>query len=595
MSPDSVNIRQAEESQQKLRQKILNSLNETCFSLEGCDYSGTHLPPEIGQLQNLQTLNLSLYSLTHLPPEIGQLQNLQTLNLSLNELTHLPPEIGQLQNLQTLNLSLYSLTHLPPEIGQLQNLQTLNLSLSSLTHLPPEIGQLQNLQTLNLMSLSRLTHLPPEIGQLQNLQTLKVDGDGTSGSSLAHLPPEIGQLQNLQTLRIHWIRLTHLPPEIGQLQNLQTLDLSMNNLTHLPPEIGQLQNLQTLDLNRNRLTHLPPEIGQLQNLQTLELYHNRELAHLPVEIGQIKQLTWLGLSTTACKDLSPLANHPNPKLRIKWGCELYLDRRYWTHPSQLKVKWLLSEKNIKVREQLIERIGFDRVCQELEAEIRHLLIQRIGFDGILKEMQAGAISTQELSSVPQAKFSEDGFDSWIEEARQKTLNSFNAMSSKNLGWVSLSWDIQVRPSEISDAVGQATLVYPDTGKILRLEWKNNENEGHEGEKVTFFYDDRPLILNHVRDTYHLSYSGDETTTHKEELDVPNLPCYQLVQGILCNQPWVYNFIEDDKTNTKSLRLSKGESSHFRSTSVSQTTISYRFDLTTLQCTYTYYSYTDICP
>ena len=405
MSPDSVNIRQAEESQQKLRQKILNSLNETCFSLEGCDYSGTHLPPEIGQLQNLQTLNLSLYS----------------------------------------------------------------------------------------------------------------------------------------------------------------------------------------------LTHLPPEIGQLQNLQTLELYHNRELAHLPVEIGQIKQLTRLGLSTTACKDLSPLANHPNPKLRIGWGYELYLDRRYWTHPSQLKVKWLLSEKNIKVREQLIERIGFDRVCQELEAEIRHLLIQRIGFDGILKEMQAGAISTQELSSVPQAKFSEDGFDSWIEEARQKTLNSFNAMSSKNLGWVSLSWDIQVRPSEISDAVGQATLVYPDTGKILRLEWKNNENEGHEGEKVTFFYDDRPLILNHVRDTYHLSYSGDETTTHKEELDVPNLPCYQLVQGILCNQPWVYNFIEDDKTNTKSLRLSKGESSHFRSTSVSQTTISYRFDLTTLQCTYTYYSYTDICP
>ncbi|HLD30713.1 MAG TPA: leucine-rich repeat domain-containing protein, partial [Patescibacteria group bacterium] len=39
------------------------------------------------------------------PAEIGQLQNLEILNLSNNQLTGLPYELGNLKNLKTLNLS----------------------------------------------------------------------------------------------------------------------------------------------------------------------------------------------------------------------------------------------------------------------------------------------------------------------------------------------------------------------------------------------------------------------------------------------------------------------------------------------------------
>ena len=49
----------------------------------------------------------SLYKdkeVTYLPPEIGQLQQLQDLNLYDNQLTQLPAEIGQLQQLQVLVL-----------------------------------------------------------------------------------------------------------------------------------------------------------------------------------------------------------------------------------------------------------------------------------------------------------------------------------------------------------------------------------------------------------------------------------------------------------------------------------------------------------
>ena len=193
--------------------------------------------------------------LTTLPPEIGQLTNLQTLSLGGNQLTTLPPEIGQLTNLQTLLIDGSQLTTLPPEIGQLTNLELLWLHGNQLTTLPPEIAHLTNLRdaVARRKSASRLppgdrpAHQPPEAVDRRE--------------SADHPPPEIGQLTNLQTLSLSENQLTTLPPEIGQLTNLQTLSLSENQLTTLPPEIGQLTNLQKLSLSENQLTTLPPEIA----------------------------------------------------------------------------------------------------------------------------------------------------------------------------------------------------------------------------------------------------------------------------------------------------------------------------------------------
>jgi internalin A len=239
--------------------------------------------PTARQLQRAKRtgkLDLKQRKLAALPPEIGQLTKLETLNLDGNQLTALPPKIGQLTKLETLSLGGNQLTALPPEIGQLTNLQTLSLDGNQLTALPPEIGQLTNLETLSL-GRNELTALPPEIGQLTNLRFLWLPGD-----QLTALPPEIGQLTNLRTLNLDRDQLTALPPEIGQLTNLQTLNLDDNQLTALPPEIGQLTNLQTLNLDRDQLTALPPEIGQLTNLQTLNLDDN-QLTALPRELADL--------------------------------------------------------------------------------------------------------------------------------------------------------------------------------------------------------------------------------------------------------------------------------------------------------------------
>ena len=203
--------------------------------------------------------------------------------------------------------------------------------------------QYKDLEELEL-EVNNLVTLPPEIGQLQNLQKFWLEA-----KSITALPPEIGQLQNLQMLALWCPKITTLPPEIGALKNLQCLALSSlrdlgfggNHFTELPAEIGQLQKLQRLWLSDNLLTALPPEIEQLQNLEEISLTNN------PIQ------------------DLSALANHPNQKLKVRaFGVEL--SRQYWTHLSQWKAEWLLTENNAELRRVLIQQIGYDRICEELQ-------------------------------------------------------------------------------------------------------------------------------------------------------------------------------------------------------------------------------------
>ena len=255
------------------------------------------LPPEIGQLDNLTTLDLEDNDLTSLPPEIGQLTNLTRLDLDNNQLTSLPPEIGQLTNLTTLDLKGNQLKSLPPEIWQLTNLTMLDLSVNLISTLPSEIGQLVNLAELDM----RNTLIPPEeykkVKKLLPNCDIEYDSTSLRLRSISSLPPEIWQLTNLtelELLRLSSNDLTSLLPEIGQLNNLTELDLGWNDLTSLPPEIGQLTNLTELDLSYNELTSLPTEITQLNNLTTLDLEDN-QLTSLPTEIGQLTKLEELDL------------------------------------------------------------------------------------------------------------------------------------------------------------------------------------------------------------------------------------------------------------------------------------------------------------
>ena len=62
--------------------------------------------------------------------------------LNDNDLTHVPPEMGQMTNLEKLDLSNNRLSSLPGEIGQLVHLEELRLEGNPLTDIPPEVEAL---------------------------------------------------------------------------------------------------------------------------------------------------------------------------------------------------------------------------------------------------------------------------------------------------------------------------------------------------------------------------------------------------------------------------------------------------------------------
>jgi Leucine-rich repeat (LRR) protein len=142
------------------------------------------LLPTIGQLINLIYLDAggnpfasaTTVSLEQLPPEIGELEKLESLHLSFNKLSKLPTEIGQLRELRWLYLRANLLEELPLTVGQLQYLYLLDLRSNKLTKLPDEITQLQNLSSLDL-SANQLSDLPENIVKMKSLKQLWLTGN----------------------------------------------------------------------------------------------------------------------------------------------------------------------------------------------------------------------------------------------------------------------------------------------------------------------------------------------------------------------------------------------------------------------------------
>lgn len=230
----------------------------------------------IQQRPDLKSLHLPTH-LAQIPPEIGQLQQLQKLDLESGTFTQLPLEIGDLTNLKWLNLSFCkSLTTLPLTIGRLTKLEHLNLAFTRFTQLPTQFSNLQNLKILNLQGCDFTA--APQIFQLTNLERLSI--------SLPSIPAQIQNLQHLKRLTLFSIA-TPLPDELGSLKKLEELTILYCSITTLPHTIGKLKKLKTLQiLPQNLGFHLPPEVGELENLRRLDCAG----MGLPVELHRLRKL-----------------------------------------------------------------------------------------------------------------------------------------------------------------------------------------------------------------------------------------------------------------------------------------------------------------
>jgi GTPase SAR1 family protein len=243
-------------AEQKIEAARREGAKELDLSKELDNEKLDELPESIGQLTQLQSLNLSNNQLKTLPESIGQLTQLQSLNLSNNQLKTLPESIGQLTQLQSINLFNNQLTALPEWLGRLMQLQSLNLSGNKLTVLPKWLGQLTQLQSLYIMN-NQISELPKSLGDLPNLNYLYL-GNASGGNTFNELPVQLRQVKHIKSLWVGRCNLRILPDWLGELSELETLKFFNNRLIDLPPSLAQLEHLTELDLDNNPLN---PELA----------------------------------------------------------------------------------------------------------------------------------------------------------------------------------------------------------------------------------------------------------------------------------------------------------------------------------------------
>ena len=263
------------------------------YEADGEDYDnrldGT-LPPELGNLPNLQNLSIHWTEISgSIPPELGKLFNLKGLDLSGNSLNgSIPSTLGNLFNLQTLHLENNQLNGaIPSALGNLSNLQTLQLGNNQLNGaIPSTLGDLSNLNYFDLSNNQLSGPIPSSLGNLANLESLNLKNNQLSGP----IPAELGNLSKLEHLDISSCLLSgSIPLELVKLSNLCGLRLSGNLLSGgIPPELGNRSNLIELYLSHNQLSGaIPATLGNLRRLCFLSLNDNQLSGPIPAELGNL--------------------------------------------------------------------------------------------------------------------------------------------------------------------------------------------------------------------------------------------------------------------------------------------------------------------
>lgn len=223
----------------------------------------------------------------NLPPDIGNLLHLSSMDLTGNNINSLPSTLGDLRKLKTLWLhNTNTKIALPEEIGHIKSLQKISAVLSGT--LPETFYDATNLEYVDIYNFQGT--IGPKIGNLQNLKYLRLTGHNETSTAI---PQEIGNCCSLEILTLNCNLSGNLPETIGNLINLKELDLSgtidnaySNKLVGaIPSTIAKCNNLTHLYLQNNQLSGSIPEgLGELLNLKYLLLYNNRMDGVIPNDL-----------------------------------------------------------------------------------------------------------------------------------------------------------------------------------------------------------------------------------------------------------------------------------------------------------------------
>ena len=277
------------------------------------------------RVKDMRVFSLSLSSEGldgSIPPELGDLSNLETLRLSSNGLTGgIPTELGMLTKLSSLFLHQNAtcdvdavcsggLTgEIPSSLGSLGALVDLNLRFNRLTGaIPTELGSLTQLESLYLDTNDLVGPIPDSLGDLSVLEDLVMGNNEFD----APLPTTLTQLGALQTLDVRRSRLTGAIPDLYLMTSLRSVFLQENALTGTIADLSGLADLKTVDVDENMLSGPVPNLSGLLEFRKLSAQYNQLTGTIPVALTTLSTLDTLALTgnqlTGSVPDFSGMAN-----------------------------------------------------------------------------------------------------------------------------------------------------------------------------------------------------------------------------------------------------------------------------------------------
>ncbi|XP_047940770.1 receptor-like protein EIX1 [Salvia hispanica] len=277
------------------------------------DFGGNPIPKFIGSMKQLQHLYLIGCNFGGIvPPQIGNLTNLQSLALSHNSL-----RIENLDWLSSLSLLSYlslsqidlSQTNWLQHILSLHSLHDLHLNSCNISTalVGPSVNSSST--SLSIISLSDNKLTSSSFQSLSNISRALVDLD-ISGNALGGPIPDalIEKLVLIEYLDLSNNTLEgQIPKSLWNLSHLCVLVLYENdlrgNLEELfgsKPAKGILKSLQILDLARNELHGSVPDLRAFSaSLTEVYLGTNNFTGSIPLSIGQLSELQVLDLSSNS--------------------------------------------------------------------------------------------------------------------------------------------------------------------------------------------------------------------------------------------------------------------------------------------------------
>ncbi|KAM5573193.1 hypothetical protein ABKV19_012966 [Rosa sericea] len=287
-----------------LRGEISPSLLELRYlnylDLSFNDFGGMIIPKFIGSLSQLKELKLADANFSGpVPPQLGNLSNLHTLDLSENYDVCYDPQ----DRSHVLNLS--EAVNWPQSLSKLTSLTELRLSSCNL----PDVN-LRSLSFINSSTSLQVLHLYGNFLNssifywIANVSSNFVHIDLSSNQLSGNIEDSVKTLScaenTLETLNLGFNQFWGSWPDFTRFSKLSVLDLSKNQLNgSLPDSVGQLSSLEELSLSGNSMTGVITESHflNLSRLQGLLLSGNHFSINLSSDWNPPFQLTGLGMSS----------------------------------------------------------------------------------------------------------------------------------------------------------------------------------------------------------------------------------------------------------------------------------------------------------